>query len=289
MERHKASFTAMMAGLLLASAAPALAVPAAPAIDLAPHRAVYDMSLKSALAGSNVADIRGRLVFDFEGSACAGYSLKSRLVTQVVDREGNSTVTDLRSTTWENADGDKFRFDSSQYVDQRLSDQVAGLAAKKKKSGGIEVKLDKPERKSLKFAAGAMFPTQHSIAILVAAQQGSEILKANIYDGSEKGDRLYETTTFIGKPSESAATSVAETVANTERLRGMASWPVSISYYEPVASPASDEGLPSYELSFRLFSNGVSRDLVIDYGNFSIRGVLSRIDFHKPAACPDGK
>ena len=78
-----------------AHAAPAAAVP-----DLAPHRAIYDMTLRNAAPGSNVSEVRGRLVFDFGGSACAGYSLKSRMVTQVVDRDGKATVTDLRSSTW---------------------------------------------------------------------------------------------------------------------------------------------------------------------------------------------
>ncbi|MGB0086071.1 MAG: cell envelope integrity EipB family protein [Rhodomicrobiaceae bacterium] len=263
------------------------AVPQAPAIDLAPHRAIYDMSLRDALASSNVSDIRGRLVFDFEGSPCAGYTLKSRLVTQVVDREGNSTLTDLRSSTWENSDGDKFRFNSSQYIDQRLSDHVAGLAARGKADDAIEVTIDKPERRRMKFTGAALFPTQHSLAILEAARHGKSVLQADIYDGSEKGDKLYETTTFIGNPSAGSAKPGRIKVEHTEKLDGMASWPVSIGYYEPAADPARDDGLPTYELSFRLFANGVSRDLVIDYGTFSVRGTLSRIDFHKPTECAD--
>jgi hypothetical protein len=44
-----------------------------------------------------------------------------------------------------------------------------------------------------------------------------------------------------------------------------------------------------YELSFRLFANGVSRDLLINYGDILIHGELTRLDFHEPASCADVK
>lgn len=268
----------------LAHAAPQLS-----AIDLAPHRAIYDMTLGEAGAGSNVSDIRGRLVFDFEGSGCAGYTLKSRLVTEVVDREGNATVTDLRSSTWENSSGDSFRFENSQYIGPQLSEQVSGEAARRDQSNGIEVNLKEPARRQLKFDARALFPTQHSIAILQAAERGDRVLQADIFDGSEQGNKLFKTTTFIGKPIPPGSRPPSSSLENSGRLNELKSWPVSISYYETVANPAQDDGLPTYELSFKLFANGVSRDLLINYGTFLIRGELTRIDFHEPAKCPAKK
>lgn len=260
---------------------------AAPVADLAPHRAIYDMSLRNTVAGSNVSEIRGRLVFDFGGSPCAGYSLKSRMVTEVVDRDGKATLTDLRSSTWEHAAGEKFRFNSSQYLDRRLSDRLEGTA-ERKAAGAVDVMIDKPNRLKLKFNGQPLFPTQHSVAILDAARQGITVVQANVYDGSEKGDKLYETTTFIGKPV-APGPSAPTGVANAEKLDELVSWPVTISYFERSQTARKDEGLPAYELSFRLFANGVSRDLLIDYGSFSIKGVLSRIDFREPAECPAKK
>jgi hypothetical protein len=277
------------ATLFLFALGEAGAVPPAPSIDLAPHRAIYDMSLQNAVAGSNVSELRGRMVFDFGGSACAGYSLKLRMVTEIIDRDGKSSLTDLRSSTWEHADGGKFRFNSSQYVDQQLNDRVVGSAARRPKSGPIDITIDKPSKQKLKMDGSALFPTQHSLAILEAAREGTHVVQANIYDGAEKGDKLYETTTFIGSQVEPAADGGVNGLANAERLSGLASWPVTISYFERAAGVIKDEGLPSYELSFRLFANGVSRDLLIDYGNFSIKGVLSRIDFREPAACTEKK
>jgi EipB-like len=286
----KAADTSLIGVFILSlSIHPAAAVPQAASVDLAPHRAIYDMTLHEAVSGSNVSDVRGRLVFDFEGSTCAGFSLKSRLVTEIVDRDGNTMVTDLRSSTWETANGDKFRFENSQYVDQRLSEQVTGQAARRKKAGAIDITLDKPQHRRLKLEGKALFPTQHSIAILEAAKAGYSVLQADVYDGSEQGKKLLQTTTFIGKPSVTAAAGLPARIANAKELSGMQSWPVSISYYDVVDNPRQDTGVPAYELSFRLFANGVSQDLLINYGGFSISGDLSGIEFHAPKECPTAK
>ena len=289
---NKAADTSLISILILGlSVHAADALPQGASVDLAPHRAIYDMSLHETVAGSNVSDVRGRLVFDFEGSTCAGFSLKSRLVTEIVDRDGNTMVTDLRSSTWENAAGDKFRFDNTQYVDRRLSEQVTGQAARRKKAEGIEITLDKPQRKRLKLEGRALFPTQHSIAILEAAKAGYGVLQADVYDGSEQGKKLLQTTTFIGKASVAATAAAAKPahIANADKLDGVASWPVSISYYDVIDNPKKDTGIPAYELSFRLFANGVSQDLLINYGGFSISGDLAGIEFHAPKECPAAK
>jgi hypothetical protein len=261
-------------------------LPASAPSGLAPHRAIYDMTLGKAAAGANVGDVRGRLVFDFSGSECDGYTLNTRLVTEIVDREGKPTVTDLRSTTWEQAKGEKFRFNSSQYLDRKLSEQVAGLASRGKDGGNVNVALEKPKKHQLHIKAGSMFPTQHSIAILDAALGGRNVVQANIYDGSEKGEKYFQTTTFIGKPVPPGGDSGFKHIPNSEKLDGLVSWPVSISYFED--KTGYDEGTPSYELSFRLYANGVSRKLYIDYGTFSIAGELTRIDFFEPGKCAAG-
>jgi hypothetical protein len=273
-----------------AQAAMPIPQPKSASVELAPHRAIYDMTLGKAAAGANVSDVRGRLVFDFSGSACEGYSLNTRLVTEIIDRDGKSMITDLRSSTWEQARGERFRFNSSQYLNQRLSEQVVGLASRGKDGNTVNIAIEKPKKKQTKLNGGSMFPTQHSLTVLSAAQSGRNVVQANIYDGSEKGTKYFETTTFIGKPVPPGNTGF-KAIPNSDKLDGLVSWPVSISYYENKEAGGSggDEGTPTYELSFRLYSNGVSRKLSIDYGNFSIAGELTRIDFTEPGKCTEVK
>ncbi len=95
---------------------------------LAPHRAVYRLALGETGAGSNVSDIRGELVYDFNGSACVGYTLNTRLITEVFDRDGKPSTSDIQSESWEDADGKHFRFSTNQYSNGKLSDSSKGTA-----------------------------------------------------------------------------------------------------------------------------------------------------------------
>lgn len=251
--------------------------------QLIPHRAVYEMTLQDSSAASNVANVRGRLVFDFNGSACEGYTLNTRLVTQTIDRDGKMTASDVRSSSWEQGNGGQFRFQSSQYLNQKLSETVGGKAARKESGQSILVALERPAKSELKLGGKTLFPTQHSLAILDAAREGRSVLQADLYDGSEKGDKIYETTAFIGKPTPPSANKGQSSARNMEMLDTLTSWPVAISYFNQSQKP--DEGMPAYQLGFRLYANGVSRDLRIDYGSFSLTGELSQLEFHTPPDC----
>jgi hypothetical protein len=248
---------------------------------LASHRAVYDLTLAEAGAGSNVTDIRGQLVYDFKGSACQGYTLNTRLITEVFDREGKSTTNDIRSESWEDAEGKRFRFSTSQYANTRLSESTKG-SARRYGPDTIAVDLEKPKKSSLTLSGKILFPTQHSITVLKTAMAGQTRLRADIYDGSEKGTKVYETSTVIGAPLELSANGQLPAIKNADLLGAQPSWPVVVSYYDQ--GPKKD-GLPSYEVSFRMYSNGVSRKLKLDYGTFSLNGELSSIEFLETKPC----
>lgn len=53
-------------------------VPAFAAPVLQPHRAVYDISLNKANERSGITGISGRMVYEFDGSQCDGYTVKFR-------------------------------------------------------------------------------------------------------------------------------------------------------------------------------------------------------------------
>ncbi len=250
---------------------------------LAPHRAVYRLMLGETGAGSNVSDIRGQLVYDFQGSVCLGYTLNTRLVTEVFDRDGKPSVSDIRSESWEDANGEHFRFATSQFADGKLAESTKGTAHRQPQHPDtVTVRLEKPQRASITLTGNILFPTQHSLHLLKAAMAGLPRLQADIYDGSEKGAKVYETTSLIGGPLELSANSQLPSVKNSDALDAVPSWPVVVSYYDQ--TPKKD-GLPAYEISFRMYSNGVSRKLKLDYGTFSLDGELSSIEFYEGKPC----
>src|SRR5215469_6740570 len=120
---------AALPALLLSEPAPAPAAPAAAAVVLTPHRAIYDLKLLRTRGRGDIESVRGRIVYDFSGSACAGYALNFRQVSELESTEQNkSMLSDLRSTTWEEGGAKRFRFSSQNYVNERNVDNVEGNA-----------------------------------------------------------------------------------------------------------------------------------------------------------------
>ena len=251
------------------------------AVNLVPHRAVYEMTLDQSRPASGVAGVQGRMVFEFAGSGCDGYTMNMRLVTRIEGETGRSSTTDLRSSTWEEGRGKRFRFNSSQYRGEKLEESTSGDAERAASRSDVDVQVSGPKPKELKVSGPVLFPTQHSLAILEAAKQGKSVLQARVYDGSGKGDKVYATTAFIGKPVKPGAKRPEKRVKNDEALDKLVSWPVSISYFD------NDEPgeTPVYQLGFRFYENGISRDLVIDYGDFAIKGDLSSLELMPSQRC----
>ena len=122
---------------------------------------------------------------------------------------------------------------------------------------------------------------------IAAAEKGDTVFQADLYDGSEKGQKVYATTAYIGRMHAAGYNKRLPAAKSAERLDGLKAWPVSISYFEPGSD--KQDAVPSYELAFLYFENGVSRRLYIDYGEFAIRGSLKEIAFLEPGKCAGRK
>ncbi len=252
------------------------------AAKLVPHRAVYEMTLDDNRPSSGISAVQGRMVFDFAGSGCDGYTMNMRMVTRVLAQSGRSSISDLRTSTWEHGDGKLYRFNTSHYLGRSLEESTSGDAKRADGDGHVDVRISAPQEKIIKVAGPVLFPTQHSLEILAAARMGKKLLQARVYDGSSKGDKVYSTTTFIGKRLAPGVKRPAKRVANDKMLDALDSWRVSISYFE---SADNIKELPAYQLNFRLYDNGISRELQIDYGDFVIKGELSSLEIRPLAEC----
>src|SRR5262245_56382361 len=233
------------------AALPATVSAAGDDIMMAPHRAVYDMSLAAARGGSGVTAVSGRMVYELTGSACEGYTQNMRFVTQMINQGGNTVVTDLRSSSWEEGNGKRFRFNSSQYRDEKATEVTAGDAARANAADDVKVELTKPSKKDLSLSSRVYFPVQHSIALLATARAGKAMFRADLYDGSEKGEKVYDTVSVIGRPRSPGTNPQLPQIKNAEELDQLTAWPVSIAYFEPWSD--KKDAVPVSELSFRFF------------------------------------
>jgi hypothetical protein len=225
--------------------------------------------------------VRGRILYDFAGSACEGYALQFRQVSEIDSGEGKVALSDLQATTFEDGDGKTFRFNSQNKVNERVVDGVDGKAARG--DAGIAVKLVKPADKTLNLDRKVAFPTEHMRRIIEAAEAGKTLLELPVYDGSETGEKVFSTLTVIGREIPPDEKKPDDAAAGNAALAGMKRWPVTISYFEQGAS--SGEQTPVYAIGFELYENGISRALVLDYGDFVVEGTMSKLELKDTPAC----
>lgn len=252
-------------------------------VTLVPHRAIYDLSLGTTRANSQLAGVRGRILYDFGGSACQGYSLDFRQVSELDSGEGKISTSDLRSTTWEGADAKSFKFTSQNFVDENLVDSVDGRA--ERETTKTAVALEKPQQKSLSLAPGVVFPTEHMVRVIKAARAGQAVLSFPVYDGSDTGDKVFDTLTVIGHEIKADERGHDDAAAGEPKLAAVPRWPVTVSYFERGKTENGTEQTPAYAISFELYANGISRALALDYNNFVINGKLASLDIKDAAPC----
>jgi hypothetical protein len=256
---------------------------AAAQAGLAPHRAVYDMALEKSGTSAGISALTGRMVFELKGNACAGYEQSMRFVTETLDRHGKTSVTDQRSTFFEYADRRRFRFRTDQYRNQRLAEKTRGEAVRDENNQGLKVDIDRPAKKVLDIKRQVLFPVEHSIRLLEAARAGKTLFTVDLFDGSEKGEKVYATTAALGAKQGPGVNAGLEKVVSAESLDKLGAWPVALSYFE--VGDKKRDAVPNYELSFLYFENGVSRKLFIDYGTFSMRGKLVKLEMLPQKPC----
>jgi hypothetical protein len=275
--------------LILAGAAliaiPMTVAPApahAAGVVLTPHRAIYDLRLLRTRGKRDIEAVRGRILYDFSGSACAGYALNFRQVSELESGESKSALSDLRASTWEEGGAKRFKFSSENYLNESTVDTVDGEA--QRNAANVEVKLAKPKDKSFDLDKAMVFPTEHMRRIIEAAREGQNILQLPVYDGSENGEKVYSTMTLIGReiaPNEKVPTDAA---AGQAALAGLKRWPVTISYFDRT-DKKREEQTPVYSISFELYENGISRALALDYEDFVIAGDMSQLEIKDPPPC----
>ncbi len=267
-------------GLAAGASVPALAGVEG-AAGLLPHRAVYDLKLKDASDRSGIEGLNGRMVYEFTGSACTGFTTNFRFVTRINTGE-DTRLTDQQTTTFEDTEKGEFRFETKSFTDEQLDKEVSGAAMEA--DSKVKVAIDLPDPREVELTASA-FPTEHMLEVIRNARNGNRFFEARIFDGSENGDQSMITNTVIG-PQQQPQKEDAGDAAKAGEFADAAYWPVSIAYFN---DGGSGDTTPVYSMSFKLYDNGITRDLTMDYGDFVLSGSLSRLDLLDKPNCDQTK
>ena len=253
----------------------------AEAVTLAPHRAVYDLTLMRAGDGANLKAASGRLAFELQGSSCEGYTVSFRMAVNYRPGEGESTLMDTRSTTYEGPGGLDFRHQVKELINGAVKEDSKLKLSRPGPNQEGQGEVSGKETQNFTVAAEAMLPLQHQLKLMALGGSGGGRDSSMVFDGSD-GSKTYQAISFVGKPKApgSIARDAGDKVAAP--LLGSTAWPITVSYF----SANKGEEVPDYQVSFDLYENGVATGLVLDYGGFALSGKLTDLTIYAASECP---
>lgn len=217
--------------IALAAAAALCVLPvAASAMELFPHRAVYDLA-SSGQSSSDFDSINGRIVVEVKHDSCDAYELEYRFVARFVGNQ-ELIVVDQQIELDEAVDGKTLKFSNVSTVDG-LRDQ-ASIGKATTGGGKTEVRYDQPSDKIVEIGA-ASFPIAHTRNLIEAAKKGEFVYEAQIFDGDSDAEKQTRSTSIISDtPDEAgrgghqiAEDGTAEDRPGSEILDGLEKWRIS--------------------------------------------------------------
>jgi hypothetical protein len=250
-------------------------------VSLAPHRAFYVLEPLRLDEKGGITAISGKLAYEITGSSCEGYAVSYRIANRYVQGEGSPQVMDIQLSSYESGDGLELDMRQKQYVNAQL-DKETRVKAKKPKGGGDgEGKMEGKETKNFSIDAAAVFPSAFQLQMMQDAEKGQTRTSALVFEGSDD-DKPVKAVGFIGAKKASSNIAEGSDATTLASLNKLAAWPVTVSYYN---AESSDDAAPTYTASFNMLENGVSTDLVLDYGSYALKGKLEKIELLKQDNC----
>jgi hypothetical protein len=249
-----------------------LAAPSA-AAEIMPHRALYKMSLARAGGDTGVTGAGGTMAYQW-GEACDGWTVEQRYRMKMGYAESPDVSIASNFITWEAKDGLRYRFNQKEARNGADEAEVKGEAKLDGAGQGGTAQFEQPSGKSFKLPTGVLFPSAHTIALIGKAEAGESFMSQQVFDGATAESAVLVSAVIGAKVEPDAE-------AKKNPLLNRPGWRVRLAFF-----PADQKAeKPDYELGMLLLDNGVSRDMVIDYGDYAIRAKLDDIEALPKPGC----
>ncbi|MDD2877861.1 MAG: DUF1849 family protein [Acidiphilium sp.] len=258
----------LLAGCCALAAPTALA--AAP-VRLTGQNATYTLDL-SKVRGHSVTGATGRLQFDVL-ETCRAYTVSQRMTLLIRNQDGTLSRTVSNYDTWESKGGHRLSFLLRQTEDGKTKVEEQGTATTGPQGGEVDYTV--PKGRVVKLPPGTLFPMAHTRQILQAAAAGKPYIDPPLFDGTSSHGAEHTFVAILGRrgPHHSKFAPLAV----------LPSALVDIGFFR--RSPQDTE--PDFRTQMRYYTNGVSRDVGLDFGSFVLHGALTSLTV-PPVACLGG-
>ena len=241
------------------------------AVDIAPHRALYSLSLASAKSSGGVVGASGAMAYEW-GETCDGWTVQQRFRLRLEYAEQDSVEMSSTLVTWESKDGLRYRFNERRLRNGDLDEEIKGEAKLDGKGKGGTAEFSKPETATLALPEGTLFPTAHTLVLIERAQAGDQFVSRKVFDGATV-ENAGQITAVIGPETRPRLAAAGEKGPKSPLLN-RPSWRIRLAFFPADAKVEQ----PDYELGMRLLDNGVSQEMMLDYTDYVIRARLDDIE-----------
>ncbi len=249
-------------------------LPAGASSQILPHRAIYDLTLSRTQENSTVTQASGFFEFEWE-DACSGWTVLHKTRLKVDYSDGRHLDFGASHKSWEAKDGKTYQFFIKRDYNGATVEEVRGEAERGDGDRRGTARISGQEERELTLPKGAVFPTQHSLELLNAAEEDRLPLWTIVFDGSGDDGFFGISAALVGRLE--AGEDLGEVAATMD---DEASWRMQLAFFDV----KNQTGEPEQEQGLRIFANGVVDELELDYGDFVVKARLREL---KPFDEPD--
>ena len=260
----------VLRAVVLAAAIPVMAssaavraagAPAIRSVDLAAHRAVYEITLNQSREGVGPTTARGLMAYSFS-DACESWIVNNRIVMDVLFGEETPVRTDWTFNSWESKDGREYGYKLVHKRNGHLAEELTGKANLDAEGGKAEFTGEAPE--TMPLPKGTLFPTAHLLASLNAAHAGKKTFAQPLFDGGSMDNPYVTNVYFVAARNRDAQ--AKKLLADN----GFAADVPVVRYQAAFFSRESGEGTPVFELQVDYREDGIAERIIQFFSDFSI-------------------
>ncbi len=237
-------------------------------VNIMPHRAYYSVKLDTAKKDSGVKNTDGRMVIELTHD-CDGWTLKQESASVVELKAGSSEMMRSEYKAVESDDGKTLNFKTERVFNETMKDSVEGNASFTEEGGTISYSA--PEAASIAMKEGTLPPIMHLKKLIEKAKDGEQSYSTQVFDGS-----------FFGNPVLIDAFITAQKGSCKITKKDCDVSPMNLAVY---AMPSTTSN-PNFEITQDMDrTNGVMRGYVINFGDYTVKGTLDKVEFLPSNAC----
>lgn len=239
----------------------------------APHKAIYALSIDRIEAAADLVHADGAIYYESRVT-CTEWRMRQRFRLRLT-RNGRDTVeSETDSLLVEARDGRRLTFEIVTRTDGAVTERQSGVATLNRVGGAGTVEMREPRPARIELPAGTVFPTWHYLNVVRAAERGRRTIWSNIFDGSDEDGQHSGINVVVLERSPPPGKT------ESRPLLQRPGWLMRIAYFAPERA----DGSPTYSSRVHMTDNGIARDMLLDYGSFTLTGTLKALE---PLAPPD--